>query len=86
MRSREKCRTFSDQVIGWTVRCTDPGRDSFFSEPSRLIVGGNSVCSSRAVGFSLQVNRPGREGDHSLPYNADLIMSGAINLLSHIPS
>ena len=47
---------------------------------------GKSVCFSWAVGFFLWANRPGREGDESLPYNADLIMSGAITLLPHIPS
>ena len=38
------------------------------------------------MGFSLRVNRSGREGDRSFPYNADLITSGIIILFPRIPS
>jgi len=59
--------------------------DSFFSKTSRSTVGEFSLLFMGS-GVFLAVNRPGREGDHLLPYNADLIVSGAITVLPHIPS
>ena len=37
---REKCRQHNDQAMVWTVRGTDPGRDSSFSKTYRPVLGG----------------------------------------------